>query len=301
MNDHICIATALNNRMRVYAAVTTETVEEARKRHDLSPIASAALGRTLTATVIMASWLKSENNSITIQINGRGPLGRIVTVSDPDANVRGYVENPYVETVEKEKGKLDVAFGVIGDIPENMKSKKDLGYISVIRDMGLKDPYIGLANLVSGEIGEDFAHYLALSEQILSVVALGVLIEKDLSIKAAGGFIIQLMPGATEEDVSYIETRIKNIPSVTGMLNDGMTPEDILRDIFEDINVMETRECRFKCSCSREKMERNLMALGKDEISAMIEEQDSAELICHFCNERYMFSKEEFTGLLTGL
>ena len=294
MEDHICIATALDNKVRAYAAITTNMVEEARKKHDLPPIACAALGRTLTATAIMASWLKDKNNSLTIQINGGGPLGRIITASDPYSNVRGYVENPYVETVEKEKGKLDVAFGVIGENKNNLSS----GYINVIKDIGLKDPYIGFSSLVSGEIAEDLANYFASSEQVPSVVALGVLIERDLSIKTAGGYILQLMPGASDEDIEYIEKKIRHIPSVTNMLNEGLLPGNILHKIFDDVHIIKYTECKFKCNCSRKRMERNLIALGKNEIASIIEEQGKAELLCHFCNEKYLFSKEILQKLL---
>lgn len=289
MDDYVIGATAFNGAIRAFAAVTTNIVKEARLLHDLTPIASAALGRTLTAVSIMSTWLKNDSDSITMQINGYGPLGRIIVVSDTKSNVRGYVENPYVETRINNLGKLDVSWGV-----------GKTGYMNIIRDMGLKEPYIGFVNLVSGEIAEDLSYFFATSEQVPTVVSLGVLVDKDESILGAGGFIFQLMPDAGEEVVSFLESKVTNIPSVTKMINDGKSPEDILNFVFEgkEISFNKKTSCNFICSCSEEKMERNLLALGRKEIVSIIDDQGEAELICHFCNTKYFFSKEKLLQIL---
>ncbi|MCR4436383.1 MAG: Hsp33 family molecular chaperone HslO [Clostridiales bacterium] len=291
MEDHIVKATAAGGTIRALAAVTTDIVREAKEVHSLSPLASAALGRTLTAAAMMSRLLEGARDTITIQIRGDGPLGGIVTVSDSKSNVRGYVYNPQVYLPLNQEGKFDVA-GAVG--------KK--GYLNVIRDLGLKEPYIGYVNLVSGEIGDDIAYYYAFSEQIPSVVALGVLVDRDGSVLAAGGYIIQLMPGADEETVPFLENRVASVPSVTKLLHEGKTPEDILSLLLgdKDLNMGEKSPCRYVCDCTRDRMERNIISLGKDEIRDIIREQHGAELVCHFCNRKYRFSEDDLLKLLEG-
>jgi len=288
MDDYIIRAVTVGGQVRAFAAVTNNTVGEAASIHNLSPVASAALGRTLTAAAIMSKMLKSEGNIITIQIKGDGPLGGVVVVSDYQANLRGYIYNPEVYIPLNSKGKLDVA-GAIGK-----------GYLNVIMDLGLKEPYIGYVDLVSGEIAEDIAYYFAYSEQTPSIVSLGVLVSPEGKILSSGGFIIQLMPDAEEETISFLEKRIKDIPSVTTMLYEGKTPEDILKYIFEgmELKISDKSPCKYKCNCSKERMERGIISLGKKEIQGMIKEQKGAEAQCHFCNKKYWFNAEELEKLM---
>jgi len=289
MNDYIVKATAANATVMAMSVLSTNTVREAKKLHGLSPVASAALGRTLTAASMMSQMLKSGKGKLTIQIKGDGPLGGIVVAADSNANVRGYVHNPGVYLPLNESGKLDVSSGV---------GKK--GYLNVIKDIGLKEPYIGYVDLVSGEIGDDIAYYFAYSEQTPSVVALGVLVDVDGNILNAGGYIIQLMPGADEDTVDYLENKIKTIPSVTSMLSDGKMPEDILELILGEkgLEIHEKIPCAYKCNCSRERMESNILSMGAKDILEIIEEQHGAELVCHFCNSKYYFTEEDLKRLL---
>jgi molecular chaperone Hsp33 len=246
----------------------------------------------MTAAALMSAFLKGAKDTITIQIKGDGPLGGIIVVSDSQSNVRGYVHNPSVYLPLNSEGKLDVA----GAVGKN-------GYLNVIKDMGLKEPYIGYVNLISGEIGEDLAYYFASSEQTPTVVSLGVLVDSDESIINAGGYIIQLLPGADEALINYIENTIRSIPSITKLLSYGETPESILEIIFgeKDLNITERVECRFKCNCSRERMERNLLSLGSKEIGEIIDDQQGAELHCHFCNKKYQFSDQDLIELRNRL
>jgi len=292
MEDYIVRATAANATVMAMAVVSTNTVREAKRLHGLSPLASAALGRTLTAASMMSQTLKSERGKLTIQIKGNGPLGGIVVVSDSHANVRGYVYNPGVYLPLNEAGKLDVSSAVGKE-----------GYLNVIKDIGLKEPYIGYVDLVSGEIGDDIAYYFAFSEQIPSVVALGVLVDVDGNIINSGGYIIQLMPGAEEDIIDYLENKIKVLPSVTSMLSDGKVPEDILEIILGEkgLEIFDKIPCAYKCSCSRERMERNLLSIGAKDIIEIIEEQHGAELNCHFCNKKYYFTEEDLKKLLENV
>jgi molecular chaperone Hsp33 len=289
MEDYIVSATAAGGTVRAFAANTTNMVREAKETHALSMVASAALGRTMTAAAIMSKMLKGEKDTITIQIKGNGPLGGVVVVTDTKANVRGYVYNPQVELPLNDIGKLDVG-GAIGNE----------GYMNVIKDLGLKEPYIGYVNLVSGEVGEDIAYYFAYSEQVPSVVALGVLVDSDGSIVNAGGYIIQLMPGAEESLISYIENTINAIPTVSQLLAYGESPEGILDIIFgdRDLKIMAKSSCGFVCNCSRERMERNLISIGRNEIQGLINDQHGAELQCHFCNKKYNFDEKELQDLM---
>lgn len=289
MQDYIVRATAAEGSVRAVAAITTDMVREARDTHELSPVASAALGRTLTAAAIMSLSLKNPKDALTIQIKGDGPLGGIVVVTDAFANVRGYVYNPQVYLPLNEKGKFDVA-GAVGRE----------GYLNVIKDLGLKEPYVGYVNLVSGEIGEDLAYYFANSEQVPSVVSLGVLVQPDETIANAGGFFIQLMPGAGDDIIDYLERKVSEIPPVTKLLSEGKSAEQILELILGEkgIRFIDSMECRYVCNCSKERMERAIISLGRQEIKNIIEEQQEAELQCHFCNNKYTFSKEELEDLL---
>lgn len=289
MSDYVVRGTAAEGTVRAIGAVTTEMVREAKRVHNLSPISSVALGRTLTFAALMSQTLKGDNDVMTIQIKGNGPLEGIVVVSDSKANVRGYVGNPYVETILNEKGKFDISSAVGKE-----------GYLNVIKDLGLKEPYIGYVNLVSGEIGEDFAYYLAISEQIPSVVSLGVLVDIDETIINSGGFLIQIMPGAEDKTIDLIEQKIAVIPPVTQLLSEGKSIHDILNMVLEDANleIYEERDCKYVCNCSRDRMERNLISLGKKEILDMAEEQHGAELQCHFCNKKYYFSEEELLNFI---
>ncbi|MCX7923137.1 MAG: Hsp33 family molecular chaperone HslO [Clostridia bacterium] len=289
MADRVIRATAAGGAIRAFAAVTTDMIKEAKEVHGLSPLASAALGRTMTAAALMCRTLKGHKDTLTIQIKGEGRLGGIVVISDSNANVRGYVYNPDVYLPLNERGKFDVS----GAIGEN-------GYLNVIKDLGLKEPYIGYVNLVSGEIAEDLAYYFASSEQVPSVVALGVLVEPEGTISNSGGYIIQLLPGVEEEIVEFLENKLQEIPPVTTLLADGKSPEDILELILgeKDMKIVENVPCRFMCNCSRERMERNVLSLGTTEIQNIIEEQQGAELQCHFCNKKYNFSEEELKNLI---
>jgi molecular chaperone Hsp33 len=284
MEDYILRATACDGTIRAVAAVTTNMVREAQNIHGLTPVASAALGRTMTAAALMSRFLKGSKDTLTIQIKGDGPLGGIVVVTDSDANVRGYVNNPLVYLPLNEMGKLDVA-GAVGRT----------GYLNVIKDMGLKEPYIGYVDLVSGEIAEDITYYFAYSEQTPSVVALGVLTNSTDIISASGGFIIQLMPGVDEGAIDMIEGKLASLPAVTTLLSEGKTPEDILNMILEgkNLKIVEKAGCRYRCNCSRERMERNIMSLGKKELVSIANEQHGAEAQCHFCNSKYWFTEQE--------
>lgn len=288
MEDYIVRATAAGGSVRMFAAVTTNTVREAVRIHGLSPLASAALGRTMTAAVMMSQMLKGEKDTITIQVKGDGPLGGLVVVSDRHANVRGYVYNPRVYLPLNAEGKLNVG-EAIGE-----------GYLNVIKDFGLKEPYIGYVDLVSGEIGEDITYYFATSEQTPSAVAVGVLVDTDESIINSGGFIIQLMPDAEPAIINYIENTLGAIPSISRLLSYGETPESIMDIIFgeKDLKIIDKVPCSYKCNCSRERMERNIISLGRQEIADIIKEQHSAETQCHFCNNKYHFTEQELLSFI---
>ncbi|HCQ91027.1 MAG TPA: Hsp33 family molecular chaperone HslO [Clostridium sp.] len=290
--DKLVRATAHNGDVRIIAAITTNMVQEGIKAHNCTPTASAALGRMLTAGGLMGAMLKSKGDSLTLNINGGGEAEGIVVTAHADGSVKGYIGNPNVDLPLNQKGKLDVG-GAIG---------KD-GYLKVIRDMGLKDPYIGQVPIYTGEIGDDLAYYFTVSEQTPSAVALGVLVDTDLSIKASGGFIIQMMPGASEFLADIITYRLEEIPSITTMISDGMTIEEILKNIFEDmdVNIYEEGKIEFKCDCSRERVERVLISIGKKELQNLYEEGKTEEIKCHFCNKAYDFKTEQIGKLLKEL
>jgi len=289
MEDHIVRATAAGGMIRAFAAVTKDMVQEAHTLHGTSGVASAALGRTLTAAAMMSRMFKNEKDVLTIQIKGDGPIGGIIAVSDYQSNVRGYVYNPEIYLPLNPAGKFDVSAAV---------GRK--GYLNVIKDMGLKEPYIGYVDLVSGEIGEDIAYYFAFSEQVPTVVSLGVLVGADGNVITAGGYIIQLMPGADESIVEYLEDKVFFADSITCMLSDGLDPSGVLEKLLgeKELKINEKVPCRYLCNCSRDRMERNLMSLGAKELLEMADEQHGAELQCHFCNKKYNFSEENLRELV---
>lgn len=291
MSDYCIRVTAAEGQVRCWVASTTQMCDEARMRHDTYPTATAALGRLLTAGVMMGLNLKGED-TLTLRVMGDGPLGALVAVANAKGEVRGYVQNPHVHLPSKSPGKLDVGSAVGTN-----------GFLYVIKDLGLKDPYTGSVALMSGEIAEDITLYFAESEQTPSVVALGVLVDNDNSVKASGGFILQLMPGATEEVISQIEKNIANIPPVSQMINEGVTPEQIAEKLLEGMEskVLEDIPVIFKCKCSRERLEGSLKSLGKDELQSILEEDGQAELVCHFCGEKYQFEKEDLVNLINEI
>ncbi len=289
MEDHIVRATAANGMVRAFAAITKEMVLDAHMTHGTSGVASAALGRTLTAAAMMSRMFKNENDVLTIQIKGNGPLGGIIAVSDSQSNVKGYVYNPEVFLPLTATGKFDVA-GAIGKP----------GYLNVIKDLGLREPYVGYVDLVSGEIGEDIAYYFAYSEQIPTVVSLGVLVGPDENIITAGGYMLQLMPGADEELINYLEEKVMMADSITCMLTDGLAPSEILEKLLGEkgLQINDKLPCKYQCDCSRDRMERGLVTLGAKELGEMADEQHGAELVCHFCNKKYYFTEEELRSLM---
>lgn len=286
MEDYLIRGTALNNKVRCFAVRTTAAVEEARKRHDLYPTATAALGRTMTAGIMMGAMLKG-SEKLTIQVKGDGPIGSIVVDANADGEVRGYVDEPHTHLPSNSQGKLDVA-GAVGTE----------GFIYITKDLGLKEPYRGSTPIVSGELGEDFTYYFAKSEQTPSAVALGVLVEADYSVKAAGGFIIQLLPGLQDEDIDELERKLGTLPPVTTLLEQGLTLEQILERVLGDVEMMQTLPVQFRCKCSRERIEQTLISLGRAELEKILEEDEQAEVICHFCNEAYQFRGEELQEIV---
>ncbi|MBO0961793.1 Hsp33 family molecular chaperone HslO [Neobacillus sp. MM2021_6] len=287
MKDYLVKALAYDGNVRAYAVRTTETVSEAQRRHQTWRTASAALGRTMTAGLMMGAMLKGEDK-LTIKINGGGPIGPIVVDSNAKGEVRGYVTNPEVDFESTENGKLDVRRAVGTD-----------GMLAVVKDIGLRDFFSGQVPLVSGELGEDFTYYFATSEQVPSSVGVGVLVNPDDSILAAGGFIFQLMPGTPESIIEKLEERLKTIEPISVLIERGLTPEQILEELFgkEQVKVLETMEVSFQCNCSKERFANAIVGLGAAEINAMIEEDGQAEAHCHFCNEKYLFTKEELEEL----
>ena len=289
MTDYIVHASGADNQVRIFAASTRDLVEKAREIHNTSPVATAALGRLLTMGVIMGSDLKSEKDNITLQIKGDGPIGRMVAVVNKNLQIKGMVENPQVDAPLNEFGKLDVG-GVVGYN----------GYVNVIKDTGLKEPYIGVIPISSGEIAEDFARYFTESEQTRSAVALGVLVDKN-GVKKAGGYLLTAMPDATDEDITKIEKSIFEAGAISKMLDDNLSLVEIAKKVTGDKNVKVIQTDMhpiYECDCSKEKIEKALQALDKNEINKIIEEDGKAEIICHFCNKKYLFSKEDLINLV---
>ena len=292
MSDKIIRLLAHHGKISVMCVDTTKLVEEARKIHDLSPVATAAFGRMLTMTVMMGAEMKNGKDKLTVQIKGNGPIQMMVATCNNKPEVKGYVVNPQVDIPLNEFGKLDVS-GAVGN----------QGYINVIKDIGLKEPYIGISPLVSGEIAEDFANYFVTSEQRQLAVALGVLVNKD-GVRAAGGYFINPMPDATEEDISTIEQSIFKAGAMSKMLDEKLSLVEIAKRITGDENVEvieDTRVPMYHCDCSKEHMAEGLMTLGKEELEDIIQTEGQANLECHFCNKQYHFSKEELEKILEGL
>lgn len=275
--------------IKISAAITTDVVEEAAKIHKLSKTTSAALGRVLTATAIIGSWQKNEKDSITLSINGNGPAGKIVATCKNDGYVKGYVTNPGADLPTREAdGKIDVA-GIVGE-----------GNLTLVMDTGMKKPYTGTVNLTTGEIAEDLAVYFLQSDQVPSAVGLGVLVDVDYSIKAAGGFIIQLMPDATEEQISKLEENLKGLPSVTSILDEYHDAEKLIEILMKDIDfkILEKREITYKCNCSREKVEDAIVSVGPREIEEILREDKKAEVSCYFCDKVYNFDESDLERML---
>lgn len=289
MKDQIIRAVSMDGFVRIFAAETTALCAEAAKIHGCSAPAAAALGRTLTATAMMGAMMKDEGGSLTVQIDGGGAIGKICAVSDSSAFVRGYCTNPQADAPDRFDGHLNVG-GIVGTN----------GFLSVVRDYGLKEPYTGGVPLVSGEIGEDFTAYFVQSEQTPSAVGLGVFVEKDLSVSAAGGFIIQLMPGADDAVIDDIEQSIKRLGSVTEALRRGMSAEQIAENLLSDHSLLfyEPMDTQFFCPCSKERMKRALYSLKKSDLIDIIQTDGHAELSCRFCGEKHDFSKEDLTAIL---
>ncbi|MDP4086996.1 MAG: Hsp33 family molecular chaperone HslO [Bacillota bacterium] len=283
MNDYLIKALAYDGQIRAYAVRSTNLVGEAQRRHDTWRTASAALGRAITAGVMMGAMLKGEDK-LTIKIEGGGPIGSILVDSNAKGEVRGYVSNPHVDFEANEYGKLDVKRAVGTD-----------GTLTVVKDLGLRDFFSGQVPLISGELGEDFTYYFVSSEQVPSSVGVGVLVNPDDSILAAGGFIFQLMPGTKDETITKIEERLKTISPISKLIQQGLSPEGILGELFgeDNVKVLEQIPIRFECNCSKERFGDAIISLGKAEIEDMIEKDGMAEAHCHFCNEKYHYSKEE--------
>lgn len=287
MSDYIIRATAAGGQIRAFVATTKETVEKARQLHNTSPVATAALGRLLTAGAMMGVMMKGDKDIITLQIRGTGPIKGIVVTADSNANVKGYVFEPNVIIPANKNGKLDVGEAL------------GAGMLSVTRDLGMKEPYSSQTNLVTGEIAEDLTHYFANSEQVPSAVALGVLLSKENTVEQAGGFIIQLMPFAEDRIAEALESRIMKISSITNLQEQGMKPEDILKEVLGELEIdsMETIPTGFSCNCDRERVSKALIAVGTKEINEMISEGKDVELKCHFCNTDYIFNIDELKEL----
>lgn len=288
MTDYIIRATAAEGQIRAFAATTRDLVEYARSAHNTSPVATAALGRLLTAGAMMGIMMKGEKDLLTLKIEGDGPIGGLTVTADSRGNVKGYAFHPEVMLPPNAKGKLDVG-GALG-----------IGVLSVIKDIGLKDPYVGQTILVTSEIAEDLTYYFATSEQTPSSVALGVLMERDNTVKQAGGFILQMMPGASEEVISALEKRLGEITSITALLDAGNTPEMILEHILGDfgLEILDKLPTAFSCNCSEERIEKALISVGKQELQSMIKDGKTIEVNCHFCNKHYPVTVERLKELL---
>ena len=292
MKDYLIRAIDKTGSIRFIAAKTSDLVEESRKIHNTSPTATAALGRTLTMSAMMGIPLKNDKDILTLKINGNGPIGTIITVANNKGEVKGVVNNPSADLPAKDNGKLDVG-GIVGDN----------GTVTVIMDLGLKDPYVGQSSLVSGEIAEDMANYYVISEQKPTVVSLGVLVDRDISCRASGGFMIQLLPDASEEVIEKIEKALENIEPVSNMIDKGMKPEDIMKELLGsfEMEILDRSNLQYYCNCSRDRIESVIISLGKEEIKSIIEEDEQAEVVCHFCNTKYQFGKNELEDLIIDI
>lgn len=288
MNDYMIRATAADGQIRAFAATTRDMVENAKNAHNTSPVATVALGRLMTAAAMMGADLKGEKDLLTLRIEGSGPLGGLLVTANGHGDVKGYAFNPDVMLPPNAQGKLDVGGSL------------DLGVLSVIKDIGLKEPYVGQTQLVTGEIAEDLTYYFATSEQVPSSVALGVLMNKDNTVRQAGGFIIQLLPGASDEIIDKLEAKLSGISSITALLNAGKTLEEILTDILGEfgLEILSKMPVQFRCDCDRSRVEKAIISIGKKEIQDMINEGREIEVNCQFCNKHYKFSVDELEDML---
>lgn len=288
MNDYVIRATAANGQIRAFAATTRDMVEEARKRHDTSPVVTAALGRLLTAAAMMGSMMKGDRDTLTLKVNGDGPVKGLTVVADSHGNVKGYPQVPQVLLHANDKGKLDVA-GAVG-----------VGVLTVMKDIGMREPYVGTSMLVTSEIAEDLTYYFATSEQTPSSVGLGVLMNRENTVRRAGGFLVQLMPGVAEEIIDRLEQKIGGITSVTNMLDAGMGPEQILEQILGEfgLEILEKSETRFRCGCSKEKIRRAIVTLGEADLESLAQGGEPMEAHCDFCNTSYWFQPDELADIL---
>lgn len=291
MQDKIVRATAKNGMVRIIAGITTELVNEGSKLHECTPVAAAAFGRMLTAGALMGTTLKNDKEVITLKINGNGEVNGITVTGHNDASVKGFIGNPYIDKPLNDKGKLDVGGAVGTD-----------GLLYVIKDLGLKDPYIGQVPIQTGEIAEDFAYYFTVSEQTPSAVSLGVLVDRDLSIKAAGGFIVQMMPGADELLADVITYRLEEIPPITSLISEGKSIEEVLEYIFEDMDlkILDSINPEYKCDCSKDRVEKALISIGKETLQEIYDDKKTEEIVCNFCNTKYEFTNEEIGELLNN-
>ena len=288
MKDYIVRATAAEGQIRAFAITSRELVETARQDHNTSPVATAALGRLLSAGAMMGVMMKGEKDVLTLQIRCNGPIGGLTVTADSHGNVKGFVENPDVMLPPNAKGKLDVGGAL------------DLGFLSVIKDLGLKEPYVGQTELKTGEIAEDLTYYFANSEQVPSSVGLGVLMEKDNTVRQAGGFIIQLMPFAEDATIDKLEENLKNVTSVTELLDHGCTPEGLLEALLGNlgIEVLDTLPTQFHCNCSKERVEKAVASVGREDLQAMIDDGEDIEVKCDFCNSTYKYTVDELIEIL---
>lgn len=282
MKDYLVRGLVNKYNCRVFACTTKNLVDQARAYHNLWPTATAALGRTLSATLMLGAMNKS-HDKLTVSINGGGPIGTILATTHSDGKIKGFVANPQVHYTYNDTNKLAVGVAVGKN-----------GYLQVIRDMGMKEPMTSQVPLQTGEIGDDFAYYFMVSEQDPSVVALGVLVDEDNTVRSSGGYIIQLLPEATDNDISYIENKVKDMPAVSSLLDEGKTPEDILTMIFgDDLEILDHQDLSFECDCSKEKFSDALLTVPDDELDAMINEDHGAEITCQFCGKKYHFSEDD--------
>lgn len=290
--DKLVRATAKEGQVRIIAAITTELVNEGVTMHKCAPTAAAAFGRMLTVGTLMGTMLKSSQDSLTLQIDGGGEAKGVLVTAHADSSVKGYIGNPNVDLPANSKGKIDVSAAIGKD-----------GYLRVIRDMGMKEPYVGQVPIYTGEIGDDLAYYFTVSEQTPSAVGLGVLVDTDMSVKAAGGFIIQMMPGADEFLADIITYRLEEIPSITEFISKGMSIEEILKFIFEDMGLKIHEEIipTYKCDCSRERVEKALISIGKNDLEEIYNDHKNEEIQCHFCNKNYEFNHEDIGHLLESI
>lgn len=290
MKDYMIRATAGNGAIRAFAVTSKNMVEAARVAHNTAPVVTAALGRTLTAAAMMGSMMKGDKDVLTLHIQGTGPMRGLNVTADSHGNVKGYPFENQVDLPANAMGKLDVG-GAIG-----------MGELVVIKDLGLKEPYVGQTQLQTGEIAEDLTYYFAVSEQVPSSVGLGVLVDRDCSVRQAGGFIIQLMPDVTDEMIEKLEQKISTVRSVTEMLEEGLTPEDILKELLQDfdLEILDTMETGFVCDCTREKVSRAILSIDKKDLQSMIDDEEPIEVRCQFCNKKYRFEVEELKEMQQG-